>query len=112
MPPTIRRNFMQALNIQHLKVTIGIRELLNIRDLHVEHGQKIGLIGKNGSGKTTLFQTLLGERDAEVSNFSIHGTMSMLPQIKPTHTHKSGGEISQEYFIQTLNESPSILLAD
>lgn len=112
MPPDFRRNFMNVINILHLKVTIGTRNLLDLKNLHVQEKQRIGLVGKNGSGKTTLFKALLGEIDTDISNFSTKGRLAMLPQLKYAETTKSGGEISQDYIVQVLNQSPNILLAD
>lgn len=112
MPPDFRRNFMNVVNILHLKVTIGTRNLLDLKNLHVQEKQRIGLVGKNGSGKTTLFKALLGEVDTDISNFSTKGRLAMLPQLKYAETTKSGGEISQDYIVQVLNQSPNILLAD
>ena len=112
MPPVSRRNTMNVLDIQHLKVSIGIRDLLAIKNLRVQAGQKIGLIGKNGSGKTTLFRALLSEIEADMKEVAINGTIEMLPQLKQTNTTKSGGEVSQDYIVQVLSKSPGILLAD
>src|SRR5690625_722258 len=103
---------MNVINIQQLKVTIGVRDLLNLKNLQIQSGQRIGIVGKNGSGKTTLFKALLGEIEADVNNFSVNGTIAMLPQLKRTNTYKSGGEVSQDYIIRILNQSPNILLAD
>jgi pleuromutilin/lincosamide/streptogramin A transport system ATP-binding/permease protein len=103
---------MHAINIEKLKVFVGERELLDLEKLQVHSGQRIGLVGKNGSGKTTLFKALLGEIEGDVARFSVNGTMAMLPQLKRTDTHKSGGEVSQDYFVQTLKQAPKILLAD
>jgi pleuromutilin/lincosamide/streptogramin A transport system ATP-binding/permease protein len=103
---------MNAINIQKLKYSIGGRELLNIENLQVKAGKRIGLVGKNGSGKTTLFRILLNKLKPDVGQFSVNGRIAMLPQLKLTTTHKSGGEISQDYIVRILNERPGILLAD
>ena len=103
---------MNVINIQHLKITIGARNLLNLKNLQVQEGQRIGIVGKNGSGKTTLFKALLGEIETDVSNFLTNGRLSMLPQLKQTDTFKSGGEVSQDYIVYILNQSPNVLLAD
>ena len=103
---------MSVINIKKLKYSVGIRELLNIENLQVQAGKRIGLVGKNGSGKTTLFRILMNELDADIGQFSVDGRMSLLPQLKPTETSKSGGEVSQDYIVRILNEAPGILLAD
>src|SRR5699024_10291225 len=77
-----------------------------------QEGQRIGIVGKNGSGKTTLFKALLGEIETDVSNFLTNGRLSMLPQLKQTDTFKSGGEVSQDYIVYILNQSPNVLVAD
>jgi len=112
MPPGFRRNFMNVIDIQKMEYAIGVRDLLDIRDLQVQSDKRIGLVGKNGSGKTTLFQILMGELEADVSKFTVDGRISLLPQIKSTDTTKSGGEVSQDYIVRVLNQSPRILLAD
>lgn len=103
---------MSVINIKKLKYSVGIRELLNIENLQVQAGKRIGLVGKNGSGKTTLFRILMNELDADIGQFSVDGRMSLLPQLKPTETSKSGGEVSQDYIVRILNEAPGTLLAD
>ena len=103
---------MNVIDIQRLKVTIGTRELLNIKKLQVQAGSRIGLVGKNGSGKTTLFKALLNEVDTDISQFTVKGSTYSLPQIKQTDSYKSGGEISKDYLIKAFNESSNILLAD
>ncbi len=51
---------MSLVTIREL--TIGFRgpTLLNSVDCQIEHGQRIGLLGRNGAGKTTLMNILSG----------------------------------------------------
>lgn len=105
--------FMTVIRINQLKLTLGSRKLLDLKNLQVQAGKRIGIIGKNGSGKSTLFKVLAGEIEADIANFSVNGTIAMLPQMKPTtSTNKSGGEISQDYIVHVLKKAPRILLAD
>ena len=105
--------FMTVIRINQLKLTLGSRKLLDLKNLQVQTGKRIGIIGKNGSGKSTLFKILAGEIEADIANFSVSGTIAMLPQMKPaTSTNKSGGEISQDYIVHVLKKAPRILLAD
>ena len=103
---------MNVLDIQQLKVSVGIRTLIDVKNLRVQAGQRIGLIGKNGSGKTTLFRALLGEMEADIKKVAVQKTIGVLPQLKPNHATKSGGEVSQEYMVKVLSQLPGILLAD
>lgn len=103
---------MNILDIQQLKFSIGDRDLLNIQNLQATNGQKIGLIGRNGSGKSTLLNVLNQETVADDSHFSVRGNVELLPQLKPTHIKKSGGEITQDYIVRLLSKNPQLLLAD
>ncbi|WP_175985277.1 ABC transporter ATP-binding protein [Burkholderia sp. BCC0506] len=38
----------------------GVRRVLNKIDLHVKHGEKIGILGRNGAGKSTLIRMISG----------------------------------------------------
>lgn len=48
------------LDIQHLRVSYGITEVLRDVTLAVPQGTVVALLGGNGSGKTTLLNTLMG----------------------------------------------------
>lgn len=103
---------MMDLMIHQIKLTIGIRDLLNIKNLQVRSGQKIGIIGRNGCGKSTLLKILVNQQRADIANFSLSGMIRLLPQLKETNDHRSGGEVSQDYLVHVLNQSPKILLLD
>lgn len=49
------------LDVRNLSVTYpsGLRALDGV-DLRIEHGQRVGLVGRSGSGKTTLVRAVLG----------------------------------------------------
>lgn len=48
------------LDVDHLHVSLGGREVLSDVSLHVADGQFTGLVGPNGAGKTTLMRAILG----------------------------------------------------
>lgn len=48
------------LSVNEVSKYLGQRELFRGVSLHVNPGDRIGLIGANGAGKSTLFQILLG----------------------------------------------------
>ncbi|MCQ4922917.1 ABC-F type ribosomal protection protein [Tissierella carlieri] len=52
---------MLILDINNLKKYYGYRHILDIKDLKVYSGDKIGLVGLNGSGKTTLLNLISKE---------------------------------------------------
>jgi ATP-binding cassette subfamily F protein uup len=60
------------------ELTVGFRgpALLDQVSAQVEHGQKIGLLGRNGSGKTTFLKILAGELPPD------HGEISFAPGAK------------------------------
>ena len=48
------------LDIQHLRVSYGITEVLRDVTFTVPQHKIVALLGGNGSGKTTLLNTLIG----------------------------------------------------
>ena len=72
------------ISAQELSLRIGARPLLKAANLHVDKGQKIGLVGRNGAGKTTLLRLLGGENPPESLEYGgkifRRGTIGYLPQ--------------------------------
>lgn len=58
VPSTFRR--MPQLSIKDLTFTYARPNLLDGVTLHVEHGERIGLVGRNGAGKSTLLKIIAG----------------------------------------------------
>lgn len=52
---------MIVLSGQNIEKSFGIETVLNNISLHIDEGERVGLIGNNGSGKTTLMRILAGE---------------------------------------------------
>jgi macrolide transport system ATP-binding/permease protein len=52
--------FMLLLYAQNIKKYYGDRLILNIDDLKIYSGDRIGVVGLNGAGKTTLMEILTG----------------------------------------------------
>lgn len=100
-----------------LKVDKGVVEFRNVDfsyvdgqpvfknlSLRIEPGQKVGFVGVSGAGKTTLCQLLLraydvtgggiyidGQNIAEVTQDSLHTSISVIPQ-EPVLFHRTLGE--------------------
>lgn len=49
-----------SLNIQNLTLNLGKKTILNNVSLHVEDGERVGLVGSSGSGKSMLLRATTG----------------------------------------------------
>lgn len=58
----------------------GSEILLEVPELRIARGDRIGLVGRNGAGKTTLTKVLAGERQPERGSVQVTGTVGYLPQ--------------------------------
>lgn len=66
------------LNLQGVQSYYGSAHILHSLSLHVNAGERVGLIGRNGVGKTTVVNTILG-----------------LAQMKAGHIHFGSKQISK-----------------
>jgi len=103
---------MMILTMDHVKVSIAGRTILDIERLEAHQNERIGLVGRNGQGKTTLLNCILRKDLVEEGMITVKGTAQLVPQLKETGTTKSGGETSAEYFRKAFSLAPSLLLAD
>ncbi|MDQ0270563.1 Vga family ABC-F type ribosomal protection protein [Cytobacillus purgationiresistens] len=103
---------MILLEGSYLKIYIKERCIADIEKLTIQKQDRIGLVGRNGSGKTTLLEVLAGKRAPDEGSFSHKTQIELLPQLKQTDSHKSGGELTQDYIKASLARNPEILLAD
>jgi len=100
------------LETNHIKYYVKDRLLLDSKPLRIHEGDRIGLVGTNGSGKTTLLKILANKLKPDTGTITSYAYTDLLPQLKRTDSTKSGGEITQEYIQEILNDSPALLLAD
>ncbi len=56
---------MNFLTLENITKSYGEKVLFQDITLHIDKGQKIGLIAKNGSGKTTLMRVIAGREGSE-----------------------------------------------
>ncbi|WP_182201329.1 Vga family ABC-F type ribosomal protection protein [Paraliobacillus salinarum] len=103
---------MLLFEVQDIKHYVRDRLLLDINHLQIHHDDRIGLVGRNGCGKTTLLQIISGKITSEEMKMTEHTSSELLPQLKPTGTTKSGGEVTQEYIQQMLSGNAELLLVD
>ncbi|MEO7126395.1 MAG: ABC-F family ATP-binding cassette domain-containing protein [Nakamurella sp.] len=63
-----------------LELRAGTRILLSDATLRVQHGERIGLVGRNGAGKTTTMRVLAGEGVPYAGTVTRGGEIGYLPQ--------------------------------
>lgn len=59
--PKIRESISFMISTASLELRAGARLLLSEVNIRINHGDRIGLVGRNGSGKSTLAKVLAGE---------------------------------------------------
>lgn len=62
---------MLKINIKNIRKYYGARLVLDIDNLKIYQGDKIGIVGNNGSGKTTLLKIIKGLVDFDSGDLSI-----------------------------------------
>jgi len=67
---------MIRLEGEHMRVSLGGREILKDLSFHLEPGEMLGLIGPNGAGKTTLLRLLAGLVEMQQGRLQIDGRPS------------------------------------
>lgn len=61
---------------------VTVRALDNV-SLHLEHGDRLGIVGHNGSGKTTLLRVIAGVYEPMAGRVDIEGSLSPLFNTAP-----------------------------
>ncbi len=120
------------LEADHIKVSFGIRTVLDIPSLKLYDGDRIGLVGENGAGKSTLLSVISGERTPDEGRVAIKCGVSHIAQMGDTDLHDgemdsalmgvftvqekreglSGGEYTRRRIAGALTRGAHILLAD
>lgn len=109
--------FMRIMHALNIKLAIGDRTLLNMGQLSIHSGDRIGLIGKNGEGKSLLLEYLLGKTDDQ-SSVEWHGSVGYFQQLNTDiddykeWRHLSGGEITMSKLDEIFQQKPNLLLLD
>jgi ATP-binding cassette subfamily F protein 3 len=77
-----------VFELEHARISVGDRVLLQDGELWLERGEHVSLVGPNGAGKTTLIETLAGRRalDGEVAD----GGPAVTGKLRTGHNVKVG----------------------
>ena len=59
------------INLSNLKKIYGEKNVVNIPEYTINHGEILGLVGNNGAGKTTLFRMILDLLDRTERDVSL-----------------------------------------
>lgn len=105
---------MNLLSAENLAKSYGERVLFEQVSLHINEGDKIGLIGVNGTGKSTFLRVLTGREPADAGNVTLGSgvRVAYLPQ-NPEFDPKA--TVLEQIFqgkspaMQTIREYESIL---
>ena len=91
---------MSLLSLVNLSFTYADPPLLDQVTLHVERGERIGLVGRNGAGKSTLMKLIAGEIHPDDGTIEMApGTVvARLQQDVPVGGDRTAFEISAEGF--------------
>ncbi len=80
------------------------RKALDDVCLHIQHGQRVGLVGPNGAGKTTLFHVLSGVTGEFQGEVNVSGCDLQTNEGRK-HVHKKLGIVFQQTDDQIFNTS-------
>jgi ATP-binding cassette subfamily F protein 3 len=89
--------------IQNLSKSYGKRVLFRDISLHINKGEKIGMIGPNGTGKSTFFQLLLGESEPS------GGAIQMQKNTRIGYLPQESHFLSEHTVLQELTEGDDAL---
>ncbi len=92
---------MSEIKIVNLKKYYGVRLLLDIDELSIHSGEKIGIVGVNGVGKTTLLEMINGSESYDEGSIMIkkETNIAYVPQLGPPLNKDIGGKYAS--FFQT-----------
>lgn len=73
------------MNVAQVSKSFGANAVLNDISIHINAGERVGLVGANGSGKTTLLRIVTGEVEPTFGSVSVSAGVEVgyLPQNPP-----------------------------
>ena len=103
---------MERIILKDVIKYYGDRKIIDIEELKIYQGEKIGIVGINGSGKSTLLNIISGKVESDGGEVIVNGNISYIEQLNNEDTFLSGGEITKKKIDEKLRENTDILLAD
>ncbi|APM39594.1 ribosomal protection-like ABC-F family protein [Clostridium kluyveri] len=122
---------MLILEARNLKKYYGDRLILSFKNLKIESGDKIGVVGRNGAGKSTLLNILAGNAKEDEGIIYRHCSIAYIKQFsneditadgkilkefkvdkKIDKDNVSGGEYTKLNIAAALSKEGELLLAD
>lgn len=116
-----------------IRVTFGLRRVLDIDRFELRDGERVGLVGENGAGKSTFLRVLAGKQEMDEGQISRFAPVSLLGQMDSADDRAgevrdkklraqfhapaasdtlSGGERTRRRIARALEQNAHILLAD
>ena len=77
-----------AIELQGLKKSFGLAEIIRGLDLKIKKGERHAIIGPNGAGKSTLFNLITGRFHVTEGTISMHG--ERIENLKPYQINRRG----------------------
>lgn len=84
---------MTLIKLDKIKKYYGDRLILDIDNLEINEGDKIGIVGENGAGKTTLIKVILAETEIDEGNVFLDCNYSYISQTEEYHGDCKNGKI-------------------
>lgn len=107
---------MEIIKISNTLKYIGDRKLLEINNLIIQRGEKVGIVGKNGVGKTTFLSLISGDIKQDEGKIEVYGQIAYIKQLDDININNSvcvsGGEQMLSSIKEMINKNVEILLAD
>ena len=103
---------MEKIILRNVVKYYGDRKIIDIDELKINQGEKIGIVGINGSGKSTLLNIISRKVELDSGKVIVNGNISYIEQLNNEDTFLSGGEITKKKINEKLGEHADILLAD
>ena len=103
---------MEKIILKNVIKCYGDRKIIDIEELKIYQGEKIGIVGINGSGKSTLLNIISGKVETDSGEVIVNGNISYIEQLHSEESFLSGGEIIKKKIDDKLSEHSDILLAD